>query len=107
MSETILLHPAIDNGIKPGSSSFSGGSLRCRCQTNPVVVEIGGQIAHNHACGCTKCWKPEGAVFSIVAVIPREKARVKTSADKLAIVDAAATIQRHACKSCGVHMYGR
>ena len=27
--------------------------------------------------------------------------------DKLAIVDPAATIQRYACKGCGVHMYGR
>ena len=27
--------------------------------------------------------------------------------DKLAIVDSSATIQRHACKVCGVHMYGR
>ncbi len=27
--------------------------------------------------------------------------------DKLQIVDAAAAIQRHACKACGTHMYGR
>lgn len=27
--------------------------------------------------------------------------------DKLAVVDASATIQRHACKVCGTHMYGR
>ena len=107
MSETISLHPSIDKGIKPGSANFTGGTLKCKCATSPVVVEISGQIAHNHACGCTKCWKPAGAVFSVVAVIPKDKLRVKENADKLAIVDPSATIQRYACKSCGVHMYGR
>jgi S-(hydroxymethyl)glutathione synthase len=107
MSETISLHPSIDKGIKPGSANFAGGTLKCNCATNPVVVEISGQIAHNHACGCTRCWKPAGAVFSVVAVIPKDKLRVKENADKLAIVDPSATIQRYACKSCGVHMYGR
>jgi S-(hydroxymethyl)glutathione synthase len=107
MSEGISLHPSIDKGIKPGSANFAGGTLTCKCATNPVVVEISGQIAHNHACGCTKCWKPAGAVFSVVAVIPKDKLRVKENADKLAIVDPSATIQRYACKSCGVHMYGR
>ena len=107
MSETISLHPSIDKGIKPGSANFAGGTLKCKCATNPVVVEISGQIAHNHACGCTRCWKPAGAVFSVVAVIPKDKLRVKENADKLAIVDPSATIQRYACKSCGVHMYGR
>ena len=29
------------------------------------------------------------------------------NADKLAIVDASQAIQRHACKGCGAHMYGR
>ena len=107
MSETISLHPSIDKGIKPGSANFAGGTLKCKCATDPVVVEISGQIAHNHACGCTKCWKPAGAVFSVVAVIPKDKLRVKENADKLAIVDPSATIQRYACKSCGVHMNGR
>ena len=107
MSETISLHPSIDKGIQPGSANFAGGTLTCKCATNPVVVEISGQIAYNHACGCTKCWKPAGAVFSVVAVIPKDKLRVKENADKLAIVDPSATIQRYACKSCGVHMYGR
>jgi hypothetical protein len=29
------------------------------------------------------------------------------NADKLKVVDDKATIQRHACEGCGVHMYGR
>ena len=107
MSDKIKLHPAIDNGIKQGSASFAGGTLVCKCAKDPVKVAIGGQIAHNHACGCTKCWKPQGAMFSVVAVISRDKVRVTQNGEKLAAVDANATIQRHACKSCGVHMFGR
>ena len=58
-------------------------------------------------CGCTKCWKPAGALFSQVAVVPRDKVQVTKNAEKLKVVDANATIQRHACTGCGVHMYGR
>jgi S-(hydroxymethyl)glutathione synthase len=68
---------------------------------------VASQYAHNHACGCTKCWKPEGAVFSVVAVVPRDKVSVAANGDKLKIVDANATIRRHACKDCGVHTFGR
>ncbi len=70
-------------------------------------MSIKGQVAHDHACGCTKCWKPEGALFSVVAVVPRENVTVTANADKLHIVDPSATIQRHACSVCGVHMFGR
>jgi S-(hydroxymethyl)glutathione synthase len=107
MSSDVQLHPAIDRGIKSGRADFVGGTLVCKCQSDPVKVEIKGQVAHNHACGCSKCWKPAGAVFSVVAVVPRENLRVAANEDKLAVVDATATIQRHACKACGVHMFGR
>src|SRR5262249_29620420 len=60
-----------------------------------------------HVCGCTKCWKPQSALFSMVAVVPRDKLSVSENAEKLAIVDPGAVIQRYACKECGVHMYGR
>ena len=79
----------------------------CKCVDNPVVVEIKGNSAHNHMCGCTKCWKPQGALFAMVAVVPRENLTVTENADKLQIVDESATIQRHACRVCGVHMFGR
>lgn len=107
MASTISIHPAIDLGIKPGAADFAGGTLTCRCDQNPVEVTVKGQVAHNHACGCTKCWKPEGATFSQVAVVSRDNVSVVANADKLAVVDSGATIQRHACKGCGVHMYGR
>jgi S-(hydroxymethyl)glutathione synthase len=107
MPNDIRLHPSIDQGIKPGDSKFSGGTLACRCAENKVRVAIKGQIAHNHACGCTKCWKPDGAIFSVVAVVPRDNLSITQNEAKLGVVDSKATIQRHACKECGVHMYGR
>ncbi|HVV97702.1 MAG TPA: glutathione-dependent formaldehyde-activating protein, partial [Rhodanobacteraceae bacterium] len=42
-----------------------------------------------------------------VAVVPKDKVTVTKGADKLKVVDPNATIQRHACTGCGVHMYGR
>ncbi|HLZ67904.1 MAG TPA: S-(hydroxymethyl)glutathione synthase [Aliidongia sp.] len=101
------IHPSVDQGVKPGADGFAGGTLVCKCTQNPVVVTIKGQSAHNHVCGCTKCWKPSGAQFAMIAVCPRENLTVTQNEDKLTVVDAAATIQRHACKGCGVHMYGR
>jgi S-(hydroxymethyl)glutathione synthase len=101
------IHPSVDSGVKAGNPSFAGGVLRCKCNTNPVEVTITGNTAHNHVCGCTKCWKPQGASFSMVAVVPRDNLKVTANADKLKVVDASAAIQRHACRDCGVHMYGR
>ncbi|HTE53777.1 MAG TPA: S-(hydroxymethyl)glutathione synthase [Kofleriaceae bacterium] len=102
----IAIHPAVDNGVKPGAKDFAGGTLRCACAKDPVEVVVTGQSAYNHVCGCTKCWKPKGALFSQVAVVPRDKARVSKNADKLQVVDAKALIVRHACRECGVHMQG-
>ena len=105
--ETVQLHPSIDHGVKQGAKDFSGGTLACKCQQAQVQVKIGAQCAFNHACGCTKCWKPQGATFAVIAVVPRDAVSVTENGDKLAVVDPSATIQRHACKVCGVHMYGR
>jgi S-(hydroxymethyl)glutathione synthase len=103
----ISIHPAVDNGVTSGSLDFAGGTLVCECANNPVEVTIATQCAYNHVCGCTKCWKPAGALFSEVAVVPRDKLSVTKNADKLKVVDANAAIQRHACTECGAHMYGR
>lgn len=103
----VSIHPSVDNGVKQGQADFAGGTLKCKCYTNPVTVSIRGNTAHNHVCGCTKCWKPAGATFSMVAVVPRENLAVTANGDKLQVVDANAAIQRHACRDCGVHMYGR
>jgi S-(hydroxymethyl)glutathione synthase len=102
----ISIHPLVDQGIQKGAKDFAGGTLSCQCRA-PVTVSIEGNVAHNHACGCTKCWKPKGALFSIVGVVPRDKLRVSANGQKLTVVDPAAPIQRHACRDCGVHMFGR
>jgi S-(hydroxymethyl)glutathione synthase len=107
-TKPISLHPSIDRGVLgTAKKNFAGGTLVCKCTENAVVVEIKGQSAHNHACGCTRCWKPQGATFSVVAVVPRDNLSVTGNEDKLKVVDSTATIQRYACKGCGVHMYGR
>ena len=103
----ISIHPALDNGVKAGAANFAGGTLACHCTDKQVKVRISGDVAFNHACGCTKCWKPDGAQFSLVGVVPRDKLEVTENAQKLKVVDANATIQRHACSGCGVHMFGR
>jgi S-(hydroxymethyl)glutathione synthase len=107
MSSGVHIHPSVDNGIPPAVPDFAGGTLSCLCASDPVTVEIKGQVAHNHVCGCTKCWKPAGSLFSQVAVVPRENVRVVANGEKLRPVDSTATIVRHACSACGVHMYGR
>lgn len=105
----INLHPRLDNGLNdyPEVKEFAGGTLKCLCETDKVEVEVGSQTMHNHACGCSKCWKPEGAIFSLVAVVPREKVKVVKNGDKLGIVDENAAIQRHFCKECNTHLFGR
>jgi S-(hydroxymethyl)glutathione synthase len=107
MAMAVSIHPSIDNGVKKGDANFAGGTLSCKCASNPVTVKIGAQTAHNHVCGCTQCWKPPGAVFSMVAVVPRDKVEVTANADKLKVIDPSKTILRHACSSCGTHMIGR
>ena len=57
----VKIHPSVDNGIKQAKPGFSGGTLTCKCASDPVEVRLSSQTAHNHACGCTKCWKPAGA----------------------------------------------
>ncbi len=104
---TVSIHPQIDAGGKPAKEGFSGGTISCKCSSNPVTVRIDAQTAHNHACGCTQCWKPAGAMFSQVAVVARDKASVTANGDKLEIVDPDVSILRHACNECGTHMFGR
>lgn len=103
----VSIHPSVDRGLPRAAPEFAGGTLWCRCSDDKVAVSITGQCAHNHVCGCTKCWKPAGALFSMVAVVPRDNLRVSANEDKLKVVDPNATIKRYACTGCGVHMYGR
>jgi S-(hydroxymethyl)glutathione synthase len=106
MADKVLIHPAVDNGVPKGTPDFAGATLTCHCTTDPVKLEVGAQVAFNHVCGCTKCWKPEGAIFSQIAVVGHDKVKIVANGEKLAVVNAAAPIQRHACTVCGVHMFG-
>ncbi len=103
----ISIHPSVDNGIAKGTEGFNGGTLECHCSSDKVQVKVDSQVLHNHACGCTKCWKPQGAMFSVVGVVPRTALSVTANGNKLKIVDTNAAIQRHACTGCGVHLFGR
>src|SRR4051812_29032522 len=105
-SMAINIHPAVDGGVKPTAKDFSGGTLVCKCAQQPVTIKLSAQTAFNHVCGCTKCWKPKGALFAQVAVVSRDKLRISKNADKLKPVDASALIVRHACRESGVHRQG-
>jgi S-(hydroxymethyl)glutathione synthase len=103
----VSIHPAVDQGVKAGTSGFVGSTLTCKCTQSPVSVSIESNVAFNHVCGCTKCWKPQSALFSLVAVVGRDKLKVSSNEHKLNVVDPSAAIQRYACTGCGVHLYGR
>lgn len=104
---SVSIHPAVDKGVESGNENFSGGKLHCHCRNQRVEVRVNAQSAHNHLCGCTRCWKPKGALFSQVAVVPRDSLSVTANGVKLKVLDLSAAIQRHICTTCGVHMYGR
>ena len=106
-TDAVRIHPAVDDGVARGDPGFSGGVLTCHCASDPVKLRIGAQTAHNHVCGCTKCWKPDGAIFSQVAVVSRDAVEIVQNGEKLEVVDADAPIRRFRCRDCGVHMYGR
>lgn len=100
------LHPAVDNGIQAGQSGFTGGTLVCKCTNDTVAVEVDNEYLFNHLCGCTQCWKPQSAMFSMLAAVPREKVNVTKHEEKLHIENPDALLHRYACKDCGTHMYG-
>ena len=103
----VKIHPAVDNGVQAGTANFAGGTLTCHCKDKPVTVSLKGDVAFNHVCGCTQCWRPAGVLFSQIAVIGVDKVSVTANGDKLKVVNPNAAILRHACTVCGVHMYGR
>src|SRR5204862_6495962 len=96
----VSIHPSVDGGVKKGNPNFAGGTLTCKCAQMPVTVSIGANVAFNHACGCTKCWKPKGALFSVFAVVAREKLEGPANSQKLKIVDSRATMQGYVCSGC-------
>ena len=108
MAAPFSIHPAIDNGIKPAAANFAGGTLTCK-----VFRQEGCRMRSRRKAPITtlaaapNAGSRLSALFSQVAVVPRDKLSVTANADKLKVVDPSATIQRYACSGCGVHMYGR
>jgi S-(hydroxymethyl)glutathione synthase len=103
---TVKIHPSVDNGVKAGDSGFAGGTLVCKCTSDPVKVSIKSNVLFNHVCGCSQCWRPAGTLFSLVGVVPTDKVEVLANGHKLKVVDPSKTIHRYACTACGVHMHG-
>lgn len=99
------LHPSLD-AKGGGEPNLAGARLRCHCE-QPVEVALAEDIAHNHLCGCSRCWKPEGALLAQTAVVPTGTLSVVAGEEKLRVVDPAAKVQRYACVTCGVHLFGR
>ncbi len=100
----VALHPAVDAGLSDRRSTPL--TLRCGCDTDAVIVEVAEPVSHNHLCGCSKCWKPQGAIFAQTAVVARDAANAVANAHKLIPVDPDSAILRHACAHCGTHMIG-
>ena len=96
------LHPAIS---RQGSKGV-GGKLRCLCDNDAVEIAITDTVHHNHLCGCSKCWKPQDAIFAMTAVVAFDAATIEKNGQKMKIVDPEQSIARHACSECGTHMLG-
>ena len=105
-SAAVSLHPAVDNGTSRSCARSTATTLRCLCAADQVEVRLSRPIYHNHLCGCSKCWKPSGALFAQTAVVSSDGLKVTANGQKLAPVDTKQSIRRHACKDCGTHMYG-
>jgi hypothetical protein len=72
---TPSIHPAVEQA-KAGckGESLEGATLRCAC-SKPIQAKLSTDIAHNHLCGCSQCWKPPGAAFAQTAVVPSDAIR--------------------------------
>jgi S-(hydroxymethyl)glutathione synthase len=102
----VVIHPVIDQPISMHGEPVADLNIHCRCDASPVEIQILTPIQHNHLCGCSKCWKPEGALFAQTAVSSKDGLVIGGDRDKLVVVDPTQSIVRHACSECGVHLFG-
>ncbi len=42
----VKIHPSVDNGVKPGTRGFKGGTLHCKCTSAPVTVALAGALVN-------------------------------------------------------------
>jgi S-(hydroxymethyl)glutathione synthase len=99
---TITLHPALDDV----STATPITTLACHCPKDRVEVVLTGAVYHNHLCGCSQCWKPQGALFAMTAVVSQDRLQVQSHGEKLTILDNNSPVRRRLCLECGVHLYG-
>jgi S-(hydroxymethyl)glutathione synthase len=97
------LHPSV---AAPDAPPTTSATLRCLCPSEQVEVTLSEAVQHNHLCGCSKCWKPEGALLAQTAVVAADAAAISAHGEKLVPVDLTSAIRRHACKDCGAHLIG-
>lgn len=106
---SVRLHPAVEAArrVDRARPVAQRSTLRCLCAEDEVEVTLDAPVTHNHLCGCSRCWKPGGALLAMTAVVPAGALAVTANGDKLGVVDPSQSIQRHACAQCGTHMFGR
>lgn len=107
---SVSIHPAVqasDSNASGENPAPEALTIKCHCAADPVEVAISGGLVHNHLCGCSKCWKPDGALVSQVAIVAADTAKITHHEEKVAAIDAGQSIVRMACTGCGVHMLGR
>lgn len=103
-AQSIQLHPSV--GSSAVRSVSEATVLRCACPDDVVELTLTAPVAHDHLCGCSKCWKPDGALFARTAVVASDGATVTANEEKLELVEQGMSISRRACRECGVHMIG-
>src|SRR5882724_3416617 len=105
--QLLSIHPCVEHDRHRSAHVVGATILRCLCERERVEIVVRDQFRHNHLCGCSKCWKPRGALFAQTAVVARGSLEIVQYREKLAVVDLSQKIQRHACSGCGAHLYGR
>lgn len=105
-SAKVAIHPAID-AVATSKSAGPVSQITCKCASDPVEAAVEGPVYHSHLCGCSKCWKPEGALFALTAVAPSGSVKVNANEAKLTVIDESQSIQRYACIACGTHIVGK
>ena len=101
----ISIHPAVDGGVKPGSR-ICRRHADLQVRTSPVTVSQGRRRTQPRL-RLHQVLEAPGRELRADRGTGRDNVKVTANEQKLKVVDPSATIQRHACTGCGVHMYGR
>jgi S-(hydroxymethyl)glutathione synthase len=106
MAYQVSIHPALDGGVNKGQANFNGGTLVCACASRPSRSRSRARRPQPRL-RLHQMLEAEGR-----RVLGRRGRRAPTTSPcwkmptSSQVVDKDALIQRHACRECGVHMYG-